>query len=317
MRPSKEIFIKYESSRDVVFVFGAGASYADGAPLQCDLLPYILSGTDPNITASDLGKAVTEFITTNFYTSEGLYPTLESVFGYLDYFVRSKESLGGEFTSARIAEIKESLIKLLHYTIAKKGEKQRGIYKRFWESAKDHSLNIGVISLNYDNLLDEAFDFLYPDHGYIDYCIHLMNYDLYEKYSQQIGPFNWWINPRDPVPVWKGGNPRPIKIIKLHGSLNWKYCNCCNQVLLTPWSAKINLNTMSFVEKDYGDGPHSPKEVEFLCPLDSTRFDTLILPPTHIKDLEHPIINQLREEAAREIRCAKKCKSQVLFPSMW
>jgi hypothetical protein len=36
---SEEQFLKYESERDVLFIFGAGASYADGAPLQADLLP--------------------------------------------------------------------------------------------------------------------------------------------------------------------------------------------------------------------------------------------------------------------------------------
>lgn len=306
MRPSEEQFIKYESERDVVFIFGAGASYADGAPLQADLLPHILHGNDSKITESRLGRSVIDFIVSHFFISASYTPSLESVFGYIDYFINAAESLGDDFGTARIAEIKESLIKLLHYTIAKKRGAERGVYQRFWERAKEHSLNIGVISLNYDTLLDEAFDFLYPDVGYIDYCVNLMNYDWYDKYHKEIEPFNWWINPREPVPVWEGGNPRPIKLIKLHGSLNWKYCNCCNQVLLTPWQSDIDLNTMGFVRYDYTKGPHDSTPIEFRCPIDSTRFNTLILPPSHIKDLTHPVISQLRTEAAREIRCAKK-----------
>lgn len=34
-------FIPYDDKRDVVFFFGAGASYANGIPLQKDLLPLI------------------------------------------------------------------------------------------------------------------------------------------------------------------------------------------------------------------------------------------------------------------------------------
>lgn len=306
MRTSKEKFIGYRDLRDILFVFGAGASYAEGAPLQSELLPYILNDSDPKISKSKLGRAVIEFVKDFFYISDDFTPTLESVFGFIDYFIHTKESLGGELNTARIAEIRESLIKLIHYAIQTKPKEKTSVYKTFWDRAKDSTLNIGIISLNYDTLLDKAFDFLYPDYGYIDYCIHLMNYDWYDKYHQQIDPFNWWINPREPVRVWEGGSPQPIKIIKLHGSLNWKYCSCCNQVLLTPLSSEIDLDTMGFVRYDYGKNPNNPEAVEFRCPLDSTRFDTLIVPPSHIKEISHPIISSLREEAAREIRCAKK-----------
>ena len=40
--------------------------------------------------------------------------------------------------------------------------------------------------------------------------------------------------------------------------------------------------------------------------MDNTEFNTLILPPSNIKTLTHPIISQLFAEAAREIRKAKK-----------
>jgi len=301
-------FLKYKDFRDILFVFGAGASYAEGAPLQSELLPYILSESDRKISKSKLGRAVIEFVKAFFYVSNDFTPTLESVFGFIDYLIHTKESLGGECNTARIAEIRESLIKLIHYTVQTKRKEKTSasVYKIFWDHAKDNTLNIGVISLNYDTLLDEAFDFPYPDYGYIDYCIHLMNYDWYDKYHNQIGPFNWWTNPREPVPVWEGSNPQPIKIIKLHGSLNWKYCNCCNQVLLTPWSSEIDLDTMGFVRYGYSKNPHNPEAVEFRCPLDTMRFSTLITPPSHIKEISHPIIRSLMEEAAREIRCAKK-----------
>lgn len=39
----KEQFIRYQPKRDVLFVFGAGASIADGGPLQKNLLPEILN----------------------------------------------------------------------------------------------------------------------------------------------------------------------------------------------------------------------------------------------------------------------------------
>ena len=300
----EEIFLKYDQFRDVIFVFGAGASYAAGLPLQSELLATILK--DSKISSFPLGKIVKDFIRDNFYCSENYIPTLESVFGYLDYFIQHEESLGKDLSTTKILEIREALIKLIHYIVATKADTVSSPYRIFWKRAKEYSLNISIITLNYDTLVDESFDFLYPDFGYIDYCIHLMNYDWYDKYHQQLDPFNWWINPREPISAWNNSKPRPIKIIKLHGSLNWKYCNCCNQVLLTPWDSKIDLNIMGFFRYDYSKNPHNPRAIEFRCPLDYNRFDTLIVPPSHIKNIRHPVISRLREEAAREIRCARK-----------
>jgi NAD-dependent SIR2 family protein deacetylase len=303
MRDYKEEYIKYERQRDVLFVFGAGASIADGAPSQKDILPIILDGRDDEISNSQLGREVKKFIDSNFFISSDSYPSLEAVFGYMDYFINAKEGLGGSLTTEKIYEIRSSLVKLIHYVIGKSRKESKGIYRKFWESVKVYSRNISVITMNYDTLLDEAFDFLYPDYGYIDYCIPLMNYDHYPD----IDPFNWWVNPREPVPKWEGGDPKPIKIIKIHGSLNWKYCNCCNQVLLTPWDTEIDLNSKGFLRYEYAscENPET-RSYEYICPLDNTKFITLIVPPSHIKELNNPIINRLMDESAREIRVSKK-----------
>lgn len=303
MRTQKETYIKYVEKRDVLFVFGAGASIAEGAPLQRDILKLIYESNDEQINKSEAAIQVRSFINENFDTSEGIYPTLESIFGYLDYFISKREGLGNEYTASLITEIKEYLIRLVHYIISKPSGSRDGAYRKFWKLLSEKNRNISVVTMNYDTFLDESFDFLYPDRAYIDYCIELMNYHHY----QEINAFDWWVNPREPVPVWEGGDPKPIKIIKVHGSLNWKYCNCCNQVLLTAWDTKIDLKSMGF--KGYMHAScENPETVEFdlTCPLDGNRFDTFIVPPSHIKELSHPAINKLLDEAAIEIRKAKK-----------
>lgn len=284
-------------------MFGAGASIAEGAPLQRDILKLIYKSDDQQLNKSEAASQVCTFIDENFDTSEGLYPTLESIFGYLDYFISRREGLGSEYTTSRILEIKEYLIKLVHYIISKSSGHRAGVYRNFWNVVSAKNRNISVVTMNYDTFIDESFDFLYPDRGYIDYCIELMNYHHY----REISAFNWWVNPREPVCVQEGKDPKPIKIIKVHGSLNWKYCNCCNQVLLTAWDTKIDLESMAF--KGYIHASReNPETVEFdlTCPLDGNSFDTFIVPPSHIKELSHPAINKLLDETAIEIRKAKK-----------
>lgn len=295
----KEEFIRYQPKRDVLFVFGAGASIADGGPLQRDLLPEILN---EDYGESELANLVKRFIQENFDTENENAISLESVFGYLDYFISKKESLKGGYSPIQLIAIKESLIRLIHHRISV-SENRKGIYKKFLECLDTHNKNVSIITMNYDTLLDESFDFLYPSKALIDYCINFMNYEEYDK----INSFNWWVNPREPVKIWDSKIPTPIKVIKIHGSLNWKYCNCCNQVLLTPWDTNIDIKAQGF-KRRIGASCENPEEIVFdlKCPNDETPFDTFIVPPSHIKDLNHPAISKLFDEAAIEIRKAKK-----------
>ncbi len=295
----RKIFISYPPLRDVLFIFGAGTSHPDGVPLQKEILPMIMNGSIKEIAESEIGGEVIEFVKENFEFDEKLnFPRLEAVFGFLDYFILQNESLSKKYSNERLRKIKEYLIKLLHYIVDYRTEKKSIYYRLFWEAVSEFNSNISIVTLNYDTLLEQAFDFLFEKFGYIDYAINLMNYEKNEK----LKPFNFWIDPRKPVAVKETENPVAIKILKLHGSLNWKYCNCCNQTLLTPWDRKIDLNKGKFLGYTYPD----KVEYEYSCPIDGTDFETLIMPPSYYKELTHNVILPLMAEAGKEIRAAKR-----------
>ncbi|MFZ5946367.1 MAG: SIR2 family protein [Stygiobacter sp.] len=296
-----EKFLRYSPTRDLIFVLGAGASNPDGVPLQKELLPMILSDEIDEIKNSEIGKIVNEFLIDNFEFNKELnqYPQLEAVFGFIDYFIEQNESLNAKYTFEKIRDIKEYLIKLIHYVVNLRTDKSSPYYHKFWNLITEHTNNVSIITLNYDTLLEQAFDFIFKKkNGFIDYCIPLMNYEK----LPQLKEYNFWINTREPLLVDENSNPHSYKILKLHGSLNWKYCNCCNQILLTPWDRKIDLNKGKFLGYTYPDNI----EYEFSCPIDGTDFQTLIMPPSFSKQLNNPILIQLFSEAAREIRSTKK-----------
>lgn len=294
----KESFLRYKPERDVLFVLGAGASHPDGVPLQKHILPTILSGEQKEIASSEIGKEFAKFFYSNFKTSEKSFPEMEAVFGFLDYFIQQNESLNQDYPVSRIRELREYLIKLIHYIIDFQVAGESFYYRRFWETIHSLNRNVSFITLNYDTLFEQAFDFLFKQNCLIDYCIPFMNYEKSEKFRQ----FNYWINPREPVKHPEGVEPVAYKIIKVHGSLNWKYCNCCNQTLLTPWDRTIDLNRGKFLGYTYPD-----KQVyEYKCPLDGTEFQTLIMPPSFVKPLYQLVISQLLNEASKEIRIARK-----------
>ncbi|PKL88105.1 MAG: hypothetical protein CVV23_11980 [Ignavibacteriae bacterium HGW-Ignavibacteriae-2] len=298
MNTFDEKYLKYDNERDVVFVLGAGASHPDGVPLQRHILPMILNEKD--IADSVIGRQVIDFIKDNFAydSSSNLFPQLEAVFGFLDYFIAQNESLSAKYTNQHIRETKEYLIKLIHYIVNLRTDKDSKVYHHFWDSVTKYSSNFSIITLNYDTLLEQAFDFLYKDFGYLDYCFHLMNYDK----RKELKPYNFWLNPREPLIVEGDKTPIPIKIIKLHGSLTWKYCSCCNQTLLTPWDREIDLNRGTFTGYTY---PEKTK-YDLVCPTDGTEFQTLILMPSYVKPLSQSVISQLTGEASREVMATKK-----------
>ena len=293
-------YLRYAPKRDVVFVMGAGASQPDGVPLQKEILPMILADQQGEIYDSKIGGEVIEFLKDNFKfdAKTKQYPQLEAVFGFLDYFIQQNESLNSKYTHNKIVELKEYLIKLIHFIVNRTTHERSQYYHQFWEEVVKNNKNISIITLNYDTLLEQTFDFLFKKAGYLDYCIHLMNYDR----LKELKDFNFWINPKEPVIVDANDDPSPFKIIKLHGSLNWKYCNCCNQTLLTPWDRTIDLQKGKFLGYTYPDN----EKYEYVCPLDNTEFHTLIMPPSYLKALNQPVISQLFSEASREIRDAKK-----------
>jgi len=297
MNNQKEIYLSYPPERDVLFVLGAGASEPDGVPLQKDILPEIINNR--KISDSEIGEEVIEFIRDNFDVNLDVgFPILEAVFGFLDYFIQQRESLSHKYSIGKLRELKEYLIKLIHFVVADKSNKQSKYYRLFWENIKRYNSNISILTLNYDTLLEQSFEFLFENFGYIDYSIHLMNFNS----DRDLQPFRFWVDPRKPIIIKGETIPVPIKIIKLHGSLNWKYCNCCNQTLLTPWDMQIELNKGKFLGFTYPD----KIQYEYSCPLDNTDFQTLIMPPSYLKELNNPVLQQLFSEAGREIRAAKK-----------
>ena len=72
MRDTTEKLIRYKNSRDVLFVFGAGASISEGAPLQRDILRFIYESTDEKLISSDAANLVRRFLQDNFDVSNNL-----------------------------------------------------------------------------------------------------------------------------------------------------------------------------------------------------------------------------------------------------
>lgn len=283
MKGTVEVLPNQNDKPSTVFIFGAGASYPDGVPLQRDLIPRILEDRDPHLKKSPVSKKIRRFLTRNFSHGEQ-YPSLEEVFGFINFFIANDMSLSQEWGPKELFQLKTDLTKVLHYLISK-STKQSKTFSRFWEVIKEVDPNIGVITTNYDTLIDEAFDRIYPG-CLLDYCLEFVNY----RTPEALDAFNWWIDPKKPTETFGNATPTRIKLIKLHGSLNWKYCNCCGQVALTPWQHQINLKLDSY--ESFLDSYIAR------CPFDGNRLSSLIQVPTHVKSNNNYVFHKLYDEAS-------------------
>lgn len=275
---------------ELVFIFGAGTSYPDGIPVQSEIIPQILNNEDLQLSKSIVGKTVRLFLKENFSTQER-FPSIEEVFGFIDFHLNNDLSLSKKWNLEELRRLKKYFIKVLHYIISSK-TKHSEHFRYFWEQVRKNRKKIGAITTNYDTLIDESFDKIYNEY-LIDYCLDLINY----RYPESIPGFDWWINPSQPVTQFGDKKPVRIKLIKIHGSLNWKYCDCCGQVGLTPWQHRINLKTESF---------ESFFESELTnCPFDDNNLASLIQAPSHQKSNHNFIFNKLYDEAGYTLRGAK------------
>lgn len=267
-----------------VFIFGAGASYADGVPLQADILPKIIKDEDAQLRLSDTAKRLRKFLT-GYFAYGAQAPSLEEVFGFIEFFINNDLSLSKEWGVSELLEIKADLTKVIHYLISKNTTARSDHFREFWNKVQEIEPEIGVITTNYDTLIDEAFDAIYPK-SLIDYCLDFVNF----RHPEAGIPFDWWIDPKKPTESFGENKLTRIKLVKLHGSLNWKYCSCCGQVALTPWQHEYNLKLDTF--KSFMDIQVTE------CPFDGNRLASLLQMPTHLKSNHNFIFNKLYDEAS-------------------
>jgi NAD-dependent SIR2 family protein deacetylase len=241
------------NSKQIVFL-GAGASASDGAPIQNSLFQtYFSSNPDP--VSASLRKF---FI--DFYGIDPLenqvdvkYPSFEELLGILEISLSRAESFKGyPITPANpdIQRLREELIFLIAKILKENlRDRPRTNHDHLVSRLiRDDTLkNTVFISLNYDILIDNSLTDIHDEYD-LDYGIEFANF----------GERNGWHAPR---------KTKAIKLLKLHGSLNWLYCPTCTSVRITP-----KVKSVSTIA-------HIPVN----CTACNTYMTPIIIPPTFFK----------------------------------
>jgi NAD-dependent SIR2 family protein deacetylase len=282
--------------KTVVFL-GAGASAADGAPVQSDLLQkfFLLRRRydfDPISFNSEWDQELATFFLDFFginvdeeeIVRVSRFPTFEEILGVIEIAKAQGEAfrdwssysiVSGNDRLQRIHDLLVySIAEILDDTLAGKAVEHPRLVEKL--KAREALQNTTFVSLNYDILIDNALLAQYPD-IHLDYGISFANFE------GQSAEMNGW---HSTLPY------KSIALFKLHGSLNWLYCPACRAIELTPMEkriAKYRTAPGSCVCRNC-DGPSVP----------------VIIPPTFFKAFGNLYLREVWHKAERAVADADR-----------
>jgi SIR2-like domain len=288
---------------------GAGASAAEGAPMQKDLFKiYFKSVANlPPLPPEGLVHSeiqmkseLSEFFRLIFnidvqVKSEALetttFPIFEEALGVLDLAELRRESLKnfdledvGSYGN-RIRLIRQFLILAMAKAIAVSLGQIKDLHLTLVTKLRDLNLLPGTVfvSTNYDLLIDNALINARLDDEtpgkWLDYGVDFSNFDLPTGLPQA---WRYWHRP----------HPEAIKLFKLHGSLNWLYCSTCNSLTLTSgFKGVVALIT-------------NARDEVFKCLVCGSIMSPIIVPPTFYKDMSRVFLSLTWNRAEASLRQA-------------
>jgi len=264
-------------------LLGAGASAAEGAPLQNKIFQTYFESVQKT---KSIHIGMNTELATFFYQMFGIdvqnenletihFPTFEEALGILDLAERRRESLKDfdleniAINSNRIRFIRQYLVLLMAKVLHDKLETNNGLHKRLIKNLKNEGLlgKTVFVSTNYDILIDNALTSLYPQFM-LDYGVDFTNFD----------------SPED----WKRPTKNPIGLFKIHGSLNWLYCPTCNSLTLTPKEKGVIRLLTDFSNSS--------------CKVCESVIVPIIVPPTFYKDMSNVFLSIIWNKVEQSLR---------------
>jgi len=278
-----------------VYVLGAGFSMDSGAPSQAQIIQNIYqlneqSDSKKNAKAKPWLKMMDSFLSNQLLVSEKEkhFYTLEDIYTPIDKSLTEMVSFR-EFTPIELLELKDALNRLVILAIREsisKSKKDKSTIEQFARHLVKHckgrlqnEMNdtMSVITTNWDIMLDNAiYSILCSEPkpkgmaflGVIDYCCYISSLD--EK-AADITPGLYALG--------KGGYN--IKLLKLHGSLNWLQCPKCQRLYVSLHKKFAGGYVYSRMycrhcEKNFKQKEHS-----------SNQLRISLITPTFLKDLSN------------------------------
>ncbi len=289
-------------SEKPVIILGAGATKACGGPLTDEILPAALNGQmrhDWGATAvqdrEELMVLLHDFLRHCFNVPQRSpvqkedCPPLPMVLSMIHESVKSDKDIGG-WGGERLIKAKRaieySILAVIEAVV--QGIPVDQCHHALLEPLYRRGLEPTVVSLNYDVLVDkamfllgDAFQASRPPH----YCVRITT-PKYEDLCQG-GTFG--------------------RLLKIHGSLNWLYCENCQRLdlFVSPGMLAAKVLDQLYHEVPFGDA-YSCRGTPCRNPQCRGSVSPILIAPAYVKSYKNPHIEQVWTEAEWAMKAADR-----------
>ena len=297
-----------------VYILGAGFSMEFGAPSQAKLLEAIFDlenhpkyGKNSNVKSwiVELDSFMKNAL--KLSDEQKKYYSLEDIYTPIDKSIFESTSFR-EYSPLDLSNLRDNINKLVMVALRSEIEankrKKKGIEKFSKHIVEQCKLRIenekldsvSIITTNWDIILDNSiYEIINTDpipkghkfSGVLDYCCYISSLD---KNDEKIKPGLYAL----------GKGRYNVKLLKLHGSLNWLQCPKCSRLYVKLYR---HFNGAYIFDKKYCR--HCEKNFELEEDKTNILFTNLIT-PTFLKNLNNVQNKLVWQNAAIELSEANK-----------
>ncbi len=283
-----------------VFIVGAGFSANAGLPLQSQFTELFLKASEFKTGKSrqlmpHLGQFVEK--TFGFNSTHDLmsYPELEDVFTLLDLSANTGHHLGISYSPKDLRMLRRMLlsrtIHMLNYAYTKGKAKANPERRRLLEFVSKLSPDRhGFVSLNWDVVLEG--------------CLEEIGASFTPFYSPEIRPA---VIQDDKLELHKRESKESqILVAKMHGSINWLYCDCCRRTYSVPVGQVSRLGSQVLKSNEVKELYDNTGRNRLPCPFCTVDLGVRLATFSFQKALRAPMFESSWLEAEKALRRAHR-----------
>lgn len=209
-------------------ILGAGFSKNSGLPVQAEIPELLIENQNENEFENSISHVIKGFYEDTFCFSKGsVLPNLDDILTCIDISTNSGHHLGIKYSSMHLRAIRRFIVYRLYSVLQKNYVYSEDVVKLVGSLRENYS-RVDFIVLNWDTVLENYIYLIEPEIT-IDYC----------NGGKQLrrGTFN--------------EAKEALKIIKIHGSSNWLFCDNCRELFIDsngdiPLIKKAGFKAMDF-----------------------------------------------------------------------
>jgi hypothetical protein len=284
-----------------LFILGAGFSRNAGLPVQSEFTERLIhAGTDKDqtkIVVPFLRDFIAEAFGHSKKAKSRYWPELEDIFTCIDLSANTGHHLGFRFPPSELRKIRRALISRILGMLRADYENAKKEKRPEWKDLCSFFQKIDLqrsafINLNWDTVVEE---FISDIHGPWEFDYECdAHRAFFPKSGMQIALETKQFDSK-------------VQIVKMHGSINWLYCDCCHGLFWFPPHESLKVAQQILRAQEWEAIDPEYFRTEWTClycrnvPL-GTRLATF----TYLKALDFPMFQKSWFSAERLLREAKR-----------